>query len=420
MKNRERHLRGQNIANYLLMVILVLDCFSLYYKTIGYRTFQITCIGLIICLIILEFVNGRGISNSAIFFITYYIFVCTILLFISNYAYLGFFTGCVIPIVMFSIFISMKNDIYYTGKILSAFSNIIFVIACVSLVFYFAGSLYGLIRPTAFFSYSKIGWADFDYESYYGIYFEGQRTFFFGETILRNIGIFLEAPVFSYVLLTALYIEMFMRQKISKKRIIIFVATILSTYSTVGIALCVILIIFFYFKQASKKSFLKLLVPILIVIASYIVISVVGDKVSIDNDSGASRMDDLVACFKCFFDHPLGGVGYNLVRAIDPYRAANRQGGTAGMSAGIPFVLANGGIFYGSIYIVPMVLGLYRLSKRTLNIERAGFIVFQFILLIEIVVEYTLLAQFFLVMSWLWVLSFNDQSDKRLINFRSV
>lgn len=415
MKIKSRKFSVPNIVSYLLIGILVLDCFSLYYKIVGYKIFQIACIGIVLCLILFDLVQGKRISKSAIYFITYYIIVYTILLFISDYAYLGFITGCMIPIILFTVSLSMNNNINYSVTILSIFSDIICVISCISLFFYLTGSIYKIIEPTTLYSSSKIGWADYNYRSYLDIYFEGQNTFFFGQTILRNIGIFLEAPVFAYVIITALYIEMFMRRQIRKKRIIILIAAVLSTYSTVGIALCVILIVLFVFKKTRNKNVLILLAPIFIIIALYIVISVVGDKVAVGNDSGTARIDDFVACFKCFFDNPIGGVGHNQVRAIDPYRAASRQNGTAGMSAGIPFVLANGGIVYGSIYILPLVIALYRLSKKTLNIEQIGFIILQFILLTEIVVEYTLLGQFFLVMSWLWALDYNNRVDVQYI-----
>ena len=151
-----------------------------------------------------------------------------------------------------------------------------------------------------------------------------------------------------------------------------------------------------------KKSLLKLLGPILLIVVLYFAGTIVADKLTIGNDSGSARKDDFIACLKTFINNPIIGTGYNNVRGVDPYRAAFRRTGKAGMSAGIPFVFANGGFFHGMLYLSPIILTIYQAirNQKNGNVKLLGFVVIQTILLIFTITEYTLLAELFLITEW--------------------
>lgn len=407
MKLSIKKIQSQTIFVYLWILILVLDCFSIYYRTLGYQTTQIANIVLTIVAFLVVGKNNLRVkkknANVLICFITSF----TYLLVFCDYKYLGFITGIVVPIILFYTFFSVNISRSKIEELLLCYENIILIIASISLIFYFGGTVLNLMSPSNILSASNIGWSDFDYKSYYGIYFEGQRTYFFGKTIIRNIGIFLEAPVFTYVLITAMYIELFMRNNVRKIPIIIFIVTTFTTFSSTAIAVSLILLFIAYYLNYMKRSWLKLFVPIIAIVVFYVAITVVLDKLSIGNDSGAARLDDFFSCWKAFAAHPLFGVGLNNVRGIDPFRASYRMGGTAGMSSGIPFVFANGGIVHGLIYVLPAVVGVINGVKKKLDLEPKliGFILVQVLLLTVIVTEYTLLALFFLAMSWFMIVN---------------
>lgn len=407
-------LKKISINNYLLLIwsiLLIVDCFTIYYKLIGYMGLQI--LNIIISSMILFFGNYRRrlvIKRVDIYFISYYLLICFLLFVFSDYNYLGFVSGCLIPIIIFYLIWGMNKTINKIEEFLYLFSQIIFVLCVISLLFYIFGSVLNLIEPTSVLSSLLIDWSDFDYKSYFGIYFEGHKTYFMGKTILRNIGIFVEAPVFTYVIINALYVEMFLKDNTNKIKIIMYVLTALSTYSTTSIALTVILVFIHIYLHYMKRSLLKLLVPIVFILSINIIYTVISDKLMIGNDSGSVRMDDLFACFKAFAAHPIFGIGYNALRALDPYRSAFRQTGLAGMSAGIPYVLANGGILYGSIYLLPPIVAIFKYIKNKMDLQYTGFILLQAVLTTVIITEYTLLAECMLTISWYMILNISRRN----------
>lgn len=413
MKIKIRSVKAVSLLLIMFCILLTIDCFSIYYKLIGYQILQI--VNILLCGIMILCNNNidMGLRRKDAYFIVYYIAVCSILMLLGDYKYLGFISGCFVPVILFYIFIAINNRMELIFKIFCIFSNVICVICIISLVFYFAGSLIGMIQPSSTLNYSTIGWSDFNYNSYWGVYFDGHKTFFMGKTILRNIGIFVEGPVFTYVIITSLYIEMYFTARVKKSKLMLLFITALTTYSTTAIAISAILVFVYIYQNYMRKSILKLLVPIGTIIVCYIIVTVVTDKLMDGNDSGSVRLDDFIACIKCFADNPLIGVGFNDVRGIDPYRGAFRQTGLAGMSAGIPFVFACGGILHGSVYAVPIILSGIKSIRKKIDLRCLGFIALQFLLLTVIITEFTLLAQFFLVTCWYFAL--NDEKTRGMI-----
>ncbi len=406
MKKPIRAFTINSLLLYIWVILLVVDCFSLYYKIYGYKLTQLANIGIsVVMLVVLLFKNGR-IGRYDFIFLCYLIVSFTYLIVVCNYQYMGFITGCAIPVILYYLYFSLGVNARRVADALFCFENIILVIAAVSLLFYIFGTLLHVISPSAYYSSTRIGWADFDYASYYGVYFEGQRTFFFGRTLVRNIGFFVEAPIFAYVLASALYIELFFRDKLRKSAFCILTLTIITTFSTTALSISVILVFVYYYNNHMNKSFLKLFVPIVLIIVMYVASKIVLDKVSVGNDSGSVRTDDVIACLKAFADNPLTGIGYNNMRGIDPYRGGFRQNGLAGMSSGIPFVFASGGIVHGLIYVLPALIAIKRMiiARGKIPWKLYGFIFVQTALMTITVVEFTLLGMFFLALMWAMIL----------------
>lgn len=395
-------IRLTGILKALLMVILVIDCFSIYYKTLGYQVTQIAAIIISIALIFTKNQKQIRILKDDMNLLAYILFSFFFLFVFADYKYLGFISGGVIPIILFFLLIFGCLNREDLRDLIRIFETIILILAVISLVFYLLGTNLKLIEPTAFYSADTIGWADFNYQSYFGIYFEGQRTFFFGNTWTRNIGIFLEGPVYAYVLTTALFFELFFKEQPNKLIIIIFAVTIATTFSTTAIAIGAILIYLYFYNHYMKRNLLKLLAPLILIAVLYFAGSVIMDKVAIGNDSGAARSDDFVACWKTFINNPIIGTGYNNVRGVDPWRAAFRRTGKAGMSSGIPFVFANGGILHGMLYVLPVILILIKVlrSEKFNKLNLLGFVATQTLLLTVTITEYTLLAEFLLMLEW--------------------
>ena len=139
-----------------------------------------------------------------------------------------------------------------------AYRNIILVIAAVSLVMWLLCSVFRLIPYTA-----KVYtcWTDNGelkrIKSYLGIYFEPQKITLFGASFRRNCACFAEGPQAGLAFTLGYLIELFLTEKSSKVRLIIFSLAIISTFSVTGIivmALAFIVWILIKHHAAIRKS----------------------------------------------------------------------------------------------------------------------------------------------------------------------
>lgn len=400
----------------IFALLHVVDCFSLYYELIGYQIIQIINMALLFLLVLINW-NKFSMTRRESKYVLSYVSIVFILFIAGDFKHIGFITGHFIPCLLMLILLTCSNRNAIIRTYINSLCNVIFFVSFLSLLFYLIGTNLNIILPNAKYDYSTIGWADFDYKSYYGLYFEGQRTFFFGKTIIRNIGLFVEAPVFAYVLITALFCELFWKNKISIFRVAILSLTIISSFSTTGITICLILILVYLYQTKMKKSFWKLFAPIAFIVVVNITLTIVFDKLAIGNDSGSTRIDDLYACFKCFIHNPIIGRGFNDVKELDMYRSSFRLGIDAGVSNGLPFVLANGGVLFGIVYWGPMVIMTVKLINNKVSKKMWGFVFVQFALLFFTITQYTLLAETLLVIAWIAVLY---PSDSILIDNNTI
>lgn len=93
--------------------------------------------------------------------------------------------------------------------------------------------------------------------------------------IQRNYGIFREPGVYQFFLLVGISAELFFvkRQKNIKKYIvIIFIITMLSTISTTGLVLLMLIIIAYVFNKSDNKLFMKFMSMLLLVLGIYLII----------------------------------------------------------------------------------------------------------------------------------------------------
>lgn len=127
-------------------------------------------------------------------------------LFISGYfRNLEFIFSVILPFPLFIIYLQGDNAL----EIGEIYTNIVFVIALLSLFFFLLGSVYGIIRYTGYYPYSIVGWGRNNYYDYYHLYCQGQEASAFGYAGVRNIGLFVEGPMLTYVVSIALYYELF-------------------------------------------------------------------------------------------------------------------------------------------------------------------------------------------------------------------
>lgn len=231
------------------------------------------------------------------------------------------------------------------------FSNIVAVIAIISLFFWFLGSTLELIPSTAIIPNS---WGhDKFIPTYFGIYFETQEAVAASgaESMIRNSGVFNEAPMYNMILCTALSVELFLRPRICIKRIILFTLTIITTISTTGfIFMFVVYAIKGYNSFASKYRLQMILLLPIFLLASFLVMnSILENKKETGEGSYSSRSRDIVKCIEVGLEHPINGIGImhaNKATTTDNLGYSNSLFGT----------FAHGGLYFLFLYLIPLFL----------------------------------------------------------------
>ncbi len=340
-----------SIVEYLFVLVLTINCNTIW---TSYEESPINRILKVIVVIVtmLYLVTNKkssfhGINKMQIFCVLaiIYILIYSIIVSYNIFSFLCFVID-VSAIYIFTI-IAVENKRGF--KILSKYSDIILAIAIVSLVFWLGGSVMGIIHPTGYV-YST--WTGNDMvksaPTYYNVYFETQYIMGFA----RNTAIFTEAPMCSFNLCVALLIELFCKCKISKIRCFIIIITIITTISTTGICMAIIVLLAkFVFNRSSSgtgRVIKAVAVPALLVIGFIAVQTLVQDKLG--TSSGNTRMDDFIAGYKAWKTHPIFGAGFGNRDCVKHYMSPFRWD-NVGFSNSVMLILANGGIFLAIPYI---------------------------------------------------------------------
>ena len=240
-------------------------------------------------------------------------------------------------------------------RFLRRFVSFVTVLAAISIVFWLLGSTLKTIKPDSYVEYL---WDKYvlTANSYHGVYFETQRGVEFSFSDWRNDGVFVEAPMYSFILCLALGTNaLLLREKAFKS--IVLTITILTTTSTTGyVAICIVLFAIISTTPVKGKTLNALrlaCIPIIIVSMMIAVQFVLGEKV--ETGSYSVRSDHLATCFKLFWDSFPLGVGFG-----DSQTFVNAYTYAQGTSVGTAYLLAQGGIFSVVLYICPLLYSIYR------------------------------------------------------------
>jgi hypothetical protein len=201
----------------------------------------------------------------------------------------------------------------------------------------------------------------------------------FTETnFLRNISIFREPGVFVIYLLFGIIIEFFYNKILNKKYLIVFLIAVISTVSTSGIGILLLLLVGYMFKVNKFKIYLfvstVLILSIISLIAlpdfSFLLFSKM-DTDSSDYVSTLARLSSFSVPFYIFLNNPVTGVGlsnfvtlYSIYSVelfgvfIDPESASTNT---------IINTFAIFGFFYGGLILLSFFKISKRLSKSTFS-----------------------------------------------------
>lgn len=377
----------RDILEYMTILFMILDFNTPYSTSLKneYPLTQITTI-LIVVLLLVEFsilnIRKNMLNRWILYFIPYYIFEITVFLMStsreSSFSFFGKFL-IIFPIMV--LLLMLHAEMGGWDRLLRKFANIVAILAGVSLFFWIFGSQLRILKPTNHI-YAEWG-NNYNYPMWYGVYTERQYQIFSDSIIFRNQGIFCEGPMYNFVLVVALTYEVFLKNnfgnqsddytsltyaqkpwrmrhgKIFTIRIILLSLTILSTTTTTGIILLIMIAVINYMLNTPRDRIMKVMKPLLAVIVSlvglYFAIQIFLQKST--SFSWISRADDFRIGFLTFLSSPLWGTGYSLLEGIGGKRT--------GFSNSIMAILAQGGIFLGLVYLIPMICTLLKSFKLT-------------------------------------------------------
>lgn len=295
-------------------------------------------------------------------------------------------------IVLFSVLSIMIYSLIKDGTLfefLECFSNVIILIAGVSLFFWIFGTILHVLPGRTHMTY----YWDHQWRtcySYFLLYFENpvQSTSILGFRTIRNCGIFTEAPGFTAILAYALCYELWIaHRKIFHPRSLILYAALLSSLSSKGLVFSIVIFMLDYLRSINNRNsrivkFISI-VAIIILVLTFFNGFIQIYKYKTTTASYSIRVDDFMAELKAWRTRPFIGYGYMNTPEI---RRFARFSTTYGLSMGITALLAYGGIMLFAFYVLGFILSF---NSPLIKKHRYTYLCFITIILINLAVSNT-------------------------------
>lgn len=361
---------------YIIIFLIILESTSVYSNS------DILPIGILSLLTI--FVSIYAIFNieklkrikkrKILIYIIYIVYILIFSIFsVEKKNYGNFFIKFVYLISIFYFYIDSIDDI---RRMIKIYCNCIFALCFISLVFY----SFGYILKILPINYNVI--LNWGYTrrigSLFNLHFFVQTEKFLNTTLVRNTGIFCEAPMYMLNLTLCLTLSMFFCEK-NKLRDFILIVGIISTFSSTGYIILIILFTL-YFVSSKKITIKFLILPVILVISIFIIFNIIESKS--DSRSYSVRYDDYVASIQGWKENIIFGSGYRnndlFLKNISSFRSNN-----TGQSSSVGAILLQGGIYLFLLYFVSF-LSIYKFNKKSKT-----FSIIYIILFILTVFQYT-------------------------------
>jgi hypothetical protein len=355
---------------------------SLWYYDQNYST--IIKNGLTLCgifMIILSFNEIVNKFSRVITFLSFYLFYVFAGSLFQQYVFKAFIRN-----FGFNFLMIFAIAFYYMIKeedILDKIADIIFYYSIFSILTYLIFTIFQLVQPTEIIIPFM---NNIPYSSYYDIYFHSNVVMINGAKFYRNGGIFVEPGTFSVYLTYALFMFLFFKNKLEKKKIVVLLLSIFLTLSTTGIMLSIIAIsgkLVLTKSTSHRVNVLKrILIPVVAILSFIVISSLIIDKITTYGSVSYSvRMDDFNIALNLFKEKPLFGWGYNNYEPVVAMQnSVFRSGDVGGASNGIMNILYQGGIFLCIYYIVPLIL-LFKYLYKVKNNKLGTAMLFVYIII---------------------------------------
>lgn len=259
----------------------------------------------------------------------------------------------VLMLLLFCIYFSMYGKPAIMGMC-KKFVQIVLILSVISLFFWVTADVFKILKPTnaVYIDFGSYNNEPRQISSYFNLHFDTQKMGIAGFILIRNSGIFCEAPMYAIILLITFMFQLLVDEiEFSKRNFYILLVTIISTVTTTGI-ICTSLMLFlaFMYKDFEVKILKQIkyiLLPVLLLIICMFFFNIIEDKST--TKSYLNRTMDYRNAFEVFKEYPLFGKGINHDHAYeDEYLKGY------GYSNSVSKILTDGGIYLLVFYIVAL------------------------------------------------------------------
>lgn len=378
MKQTVLQKRIEIIIDYIVILLIIINSKSVFWGIVHAKKSKIVLIIFCFSLLVISQLFSEKVKFSIQSIVSLFI-ICSLLLFsdfvnntsLNAIRVFGICLFCVILVVNF-----IRKDIF-----LEAYSNLMFIIAVISLIC----TVIRIISPESALAIAKSYFANNNYYLASPFY-----TWGWTNLLSRNSGIFWEPGAFQGFLNIAVLTSIEGNIKYKRLKLITLIITILSTMSTTGyIVLAFILFVFFdnllrIFKIGNLTKGEKIIIELLIVMVMVPLLlssTVIADKFTADNVSFSIRRNDTIQGLYLCISHFVAGLG-NTPALAQEVAQRNIHSSSNGLFA---MIYTFGGLF-GMYYLYLLKKGINNLFSGFTIIQKwSAFVCFILIFLTEVV-----------------------------------
>lgn len=401
-----------NLLESLVVLTIILDLNSVYsiiLKMSSGLRISFFCIILLSILILIRKTTIKINKNQMFFLFIYILGLIGINYFLNK--------SGIKTILIYYCFIFFLFYIYFTtyGKeaiisMINKYIKIVIILSIISLFFWIFGDVFKIIKSNEYVPIDfGAGILDTrNITSYYKLHFDTQKVSINNWEIIRNSGVFAEAPMFAMIIIIAIMFQLFVKKvEFSKFNIILLFITILTTTSATGI-LCAMLMLFLYL--SSKKLQIKILnqlknitLPLIFCIVLILSFNILNDKS--ETTSFSNRALDYKNAFNIFLQKPLFGEGISHEHEYEGDLLGY------GYSNSISKIITDGGIYLLLFYAIALI----RLIKYGKHVKDKNIIIIAIICMLSsflIIFVHNILSIFLVSIAY----ALNNKNEKEEIN----
>lgn len=239
------------------------------------------------------------------------------------------------------------------GRMLDDLSDAITLITSITLLLYFAGQVFNVIRPTGTVTISWGGTRTV--KTYFYLLFVAQGAPYHEFAHGRFTGIFTEAPMCAFMCCTALIIILLIsKRRVNWFRVAILLVGVYSTASAMGYIAAIAFIAVYFCLKVAKKRHMRgariLLIASVISVVAIVVLMMYGDKMATDTVSISTRSANFSGAIADFIDSPIYGHGFK----------SDTLGVTGGNTSVYSNLIQQGGALFLIWYMMPFLLCIFR------------------------------------------------------------